>query len=151
MDLALIQNWNCRVGPQDEIYILGDLTMKGAGYAEGILRQLNGRKHLVCGNHDHFVQQRSFDRSLFEWIGDYCELTYKHWRFILFHYPMLEWNHFFRGAYHLHGHQHSSADYNQTSRMVGLRRFDVGVDANGLAPVSIQEILSFFEQERDTE
>lgn len=147
MDQALIQNWNRRVGPQDEIYILGDLTMKGAAYAEDILRQLNGRKYLVRGNHDRFVQQQSFDSSLFEWVGDYRELTYSRRRFVLFHYPMLEWNHFFRGAYHLHGHQHNSADCNQASRSAGLRRFDVGVDANGFAPVSIQEILSFFEPE----
>lgn len=146
MDETLIQNWNRRVGPQDESYILGDLTMKGAAYAEGILRRLNGRKYLVCGNHDHFVRQQSFDRSLFEWVGDYCELNYEGRIFVLFHYPILEWNHVFRGAYHLHGHQHNSMDYNQINRAAGLRRFDVGVDANGFAPVSIREIIGFFEQ-----
>lgn len=147
MDETLIQNWNRRVDPQDEIYILGDLTMKGAAYAEGILRRLNGRKYLVCGNHDHFVHQQSFDRDLLEWVGDYCELNYEGRTFVLFHYPILEWSRFFRGAYHLHGHQHNGPDYNQINRTAGLRRFDVGVDANGFAPVSIQEIIDFFERE----
>lgn len=146
MDETLIQNWNRRVGPQDEIYILGDLTMKGVTYAESILRRLNGRKYLVCGNHDRFVRQQSFDCGLFEWVGDYCELDHEGRTFVLFHYPMLEWNHFFRGAFHLHGHQHNSADYNLAERAAGLRRFDVGVDANGFAPVSVQEIIDFFEQ-----
>ena len=33
MNEALIRNWNKIVKPTDEIYILGDFTMKGAGYA----------------------------------------------------------------------------------------------------------------------
>ena len=57
MDRVCIQNWNCRVGSDDDIYILGDFSMRGPHYALEILKQLNGRKHLVRGNHDQFVDR----------------------------------------------------------------------------------------------
>lgn len=33
--------------------------------------------------------------------------------------------------------------YNQRCRDLGIRRFDVGVDANGYAPVSVEEIMAY--------
>lgn len=144
MNKALIQNWNHKVNPNDEIYILGDFTMKGSELAMEILSQLKGRKHLIKGNHDRFVDQSSFEPSFFESISDYREINYMNTRFILFHYPILEWNHFFRGSIHLHGHQHNHADYNYQNLQNGIRRYDVGVDANHMSPVSADEIIDFF-------
>jgi len=63
---------------------------------------------------------------------------------MLFHYPIQEWNGFYRGAFHLHGHQHNHADENVRNRTNGLRRYDVGVDANAMSPVSLKQIVSFF-------
>ena len=144
MNQTLIRNWNKKVGVLDEVYILGDVTMKGAAYATEILAQLNGCKYLVKGNHDRFTDQATFDIAIFEWIKDYYELEYQNERFILFHYPIEEWNHSFRGSIHLHGHQQNHADYNYQNLERGLRRFDVGVDANDMSPVSIDDIVAFF-------
>lgn len=146
MNRVLIQNWNKKVKATDEVYILGDLTMKGAGFATEVLTQMKGRKYLVKGNHDRFTDQSDFDKRLFEWIKDYYELNCQNRRFILFHYPIEEWNNFFRGSIHLHGHQHNHAEYNYQNLAKGLRRFDVGVDANAMSPVSIEEIINFFSQ-----
>jgi len=52
MDKRLVENWNKTVKSNDEIYILGDLTMKGAEVANDFLRKLKGIKYLVRGNHD---------------------------------------------------------------------------------------------------
>ena len=62
MNQALIKNWNDKVGANDEIYILGDFTMKGAELATEILSQLKGKKHLIKGNHDRFVQSPAFEK-----------------------------------------------------------------------------------------
>ena len=142
MDAALIRNWNERVSPDDEVYLLGDLTMRGPQYAMSILGQLNGMKFLVRGNHDGFADRVSFDRSLFGWVKDYHKLIYQGVQLILFHYPIAEWDQAHHGSIHLHGHQHNP--YNLGNAKRGLRRYDVGVDANGMAPVSIEEILAFF-------
>lgn len=144
MDDILVRNWNRKVGVYDDIYILGDVSMKGAEYVQEILVKLNGRKYLVRGNHDKFADQEGFDKNIFVWIKDYYELKYKNEKFILFHYPIEEWNQFFRDAIHLHGHQHNHEDYNYQNLEKGLRRFDVGVDANNMFPVSIEEIIEFF-------
>lgn len=144
MDAALIKNWNHRIRPNDEIYILGDFTMQGAQFAMEILQQLNGRKYLVRGNHDQFVDKTSFDRSWFEWVKDYHGLSYQKQQFILFHYPLAEWNRAHHGSIHLHGHQHNKPEYNITNAELGFLRYDVGVDANDMTPVSIEEILQFF-------
>ena len=50
MNKALIKNWNDKIKPTDEVYILGDFTMKGHALAQEILYQLKGKKHLIKGN-----------------------------------------------------------------------------------------------------
>jgi Predicted phosphoesterase or phosphohydrolase len=148
MNQALIENWNRTVSAQDEIYILGDVTMKGPELAEEALSQLKGHKYLIKGNHDRFVKNENFNNSLFEWIKDYYELSYENNKFILFHYPIEEWNGYFRGTIHLHGHQHNHENYNFENLEKNLKRFDVGVDANYMRPVSIEDIIAFFSIEK---
>lgn len=48
-----------------------------------------------------------------------------------------------RGSLHLHGHIHSDGEYNCDMEYQGIRKFDVGVDANGFVPVSLQDIVTF--------
>ena len=144
MNKTLIKNWNSKIKSNDEIYILGDFTMKGHALAQEILYQLKGRKHLIKGNHDGFINSPHFENYLFESISDYKEINYMNTQFILFHYPILEWDSFFRGSIHLHGHQHNHADYNLQNLQNGIRRYDVGVDANNMSPVSADEIIAFF-------
>lgn len=144
MDGALIQNWNRRVSPEDEIFILGDLTLKGPEKANAVLEQLQGRKYLVRGNHDGYVERAAFCQAHFQWVKDYYELVYQGRRFILCHYPLLSWNGMWRGAVHLHGHQHNPPCYNEENRKTGLARLDVGVDAQNMAPISLEELLAFW-------
>ena len=40
MNCTLIENWNHTVCADDDVYILGDVTMKGAEYATKALSQL---------------------------------------------------------------------------------------------------------------
>lgn len=56
------------------------------------------------------------------------------------------WNGMWRGAFQLHGHQHNRSGYNEYNRTMGIARLDVGVDAQGMAPVSIEELLRFWEE-----
>lgn len=144
MNRALVKNWNRLIAPPDEVYILGDVTMKGPALAMEMLSQLKGRKYLIRGNHDAFVDHKEFDSSVFEWVKDYHELAYQNQRFILFHYPIAEWNGFFRDTIQLHGHQHNHPDHNFSNLEKGICRFDVGVDANYMKPVSIDDIIAFF-------
>ena len=44
----------------------------------------------------------------------------------------------------LHGHQHNHKEYNTKNKQNGILRYDVGVDANDMAPVSAEEIIEFW-------
>lgn len=147
MNETLIRNWNAKVSPDDDIFILGDFTLKGPSLANALLEQLQGRKYLIRGNHDGFAGRESFRQDAFVWVRDYFELCWQNQYFILCHYPLLSWNGMRRGSFHLHGHQHSRRYYNESNRHDNLRRLDVGVDANGMAPVSAEEILAFWDEE----
>lgn len=50
MDAALVQRWNETVAPEDEVIVLGDVALSVKKI--GPVRELNGRKVLIAGNHD---------------------------------------------------------------------------------------------------
>lgn len=67
-------------------------------------------------------------------MRDYACVTWRGIPFVLFHYPIAEWDRKRYGAIHLHGHLHSRPEYNLEQRRLGLRRYDVGVDAQRHGP-----------------
>lgn len=139
MNKALLNNWNNTVQKNDTVYILGDLSHKTpVETVNEFIRKLNGKKILIKGNHD-----KNYDETLFEEIVPFKEINYSGICISLMHYPMLEWPKSRHGSIHLHGHQHNKAEYNERMREEGIRRYDVGVDANNFKPVSIYEILNF--------
>ncbi len=153
MNSALIANWNNTVKYNDDVYILGDITMRGPEIVNSLMPALNGRKHLICGNHDLFVRKESFNATNFEIVTDYHVLNHqirgKNYMFCLMHYPLLTWNHAGRGSIHLHGHIHSTPEYNNENIRNGILRFDVGVDAHNYSPVSIETVIHMADRARE--
>jgi len=132
---VLITNWNATVSKADEVYILGDFMFRGKGReANEILRQLNGKKYLVKGNHERYLEDPDFDHSNYEWIKDYYELPYKDATFILFHFPILEWAHYWRKSVHLYGHNHHKRE--PVTEDWGKRAINVCTDVNNFTPIS---------------
>jgi len=131
MDEALIRAWNAVVGPQDEIWHLGDFARSGRR-VPALLGMLNGSKHLVRGNND---PPETCMAAGWASVQDYAELRLEDRHVILCHYPFRSWNAQHRGAVNLHGHAHG--------RMKPmLRQFDVGVDARSFRPVALAELLT---------
>lgn len=140
MNDVLIDNINSFVSKNDTLYILGDLAfIIEKEMANDLIKKINGRKIFIRGNHD-----RHYDESLFEEICDYKEIKYEKTKFILMHYPLRSWNHMRHGSIQLHGHIHASQQYNLDNKAKGIYQYDVGVDANGYYPVSINQIMEFF-------
>lgn len=142
-DEALIKNWNDTVKPDDEIYILGDFTMSRKGKdANALLSRLNGKKYLIKGNHEHYLNDPEFDMSNYEWVKDYFELRYDKIQFVLFHYPILEWNGFFQKSLHLYGHVHNTREDYFTNTL-DARAVNVGVDMTHFKPIAITELVEY--------
>ena len=141
MDRLILQNYNALIHKDDTVYILGDVChhMK-IEEADELIRKLNGKKYLIRGNHD-----KNYDPRLFADIRDYMTVSVNGQYFVLMHYPMLSWHKKSSGSIQLHGHIHARMDYNDKNRAEGVRRYDVGVDANGFLPVSAKQIVDFFE------
>lgn len=147
MNRALITNINSVVGRYDELYILGDFSFKMSKEAAAKLRKSIKCKHvhLVAGNHDKDWSQPDFANT-FVLEPPIKVLKYEGQKFVLCHYPIADWESLGHGAIHLHGHIHSCGlDYNQLNREQGLLRYDVGCDANNYMPVSIDEIIKWFD------
>jgi calcineurin-like phosphoesterase family protein len=142
MNEALIRNWNRIVHRDDDVYILGDVTMKPAANAHEYISALKGRKYLIRGNHDRFLKNYEPYLADFIRVKDYEVLNYGDRHFVLFHYPIAEWYGAFRGAIHLYGHVHNSEAANERMRssLAGFA-YNVGVDCNGYSPVSIKDII----------
>jgi calcineurin-like phosphoesterase family protein len=52
MNETLVANWNERVAPEDQVFILGDLALGKLDDSLGYVAQLHGDKFLIPGNHD---------------------------------------------------------------------------------------------------
>ena len=147
MHESLISNWNSVVQENDSIYILGDFAFKGSGSdVNNLLRRLNGTKHLIVGNHDKYLKYPDFDSSLFESVQDYLILSYNKIWFILFHYPILEWAHYYRKSIHLFGHVHNNISHRKEESekfsFLGSRAVNVGVDVQDFYPVSAEKLIN---------
>lgn len=145
MNARLLENINNTVLPQDELYILGDFSFRIPKVdAVSIANKIRCRKvTLIKGNHDKNYE----GETCFREVCDYKELKLPFGKAVLFHYPIASWNAKHHGSLHLHGHIHSTGDYNGRTDEFGnpIRIWDVGVDANGYKPVSLDEILFLLE------
>ena len=133
MNLDLIKKWNQKVKVDDSIWFLGDFSFKDG---DRFFHQLNGRKHLIIGNHDgDKVRDLPWESQEIYSELEVPDKTGKKHRLVLFHYPIEEFNGFYKGAIHLHGHVHGK-------KMLPIKkRVDVAVECHGYAPVSFEKIL----------
>jgi calcineurin-like phosphoesterase family protein len=126
MNHQMVINWNDRISPNDTVFHLGDFAWSRHQEHRKVL---NGNIFHIKGNHDHGLKYPMFD---------YLELFFGDDRLALFHYPIEEWNGWWRGAIHLHCHTHNH------KKVTGERRFNVTVEANDYSPVNLEEILETF-------
>jgi calcineurin-like phosphoesterase family protein len=131
MDTAMAERWNQTVGPDDEVWHLGDFALRTSAAAAGaLLRSLNGRKHLVTGNNDP-----PEIAALPEWasVQAYAEVTVETYRLVLCHYAFRTWSGMAKGTLNLHGHSHG--------RLKPLpRQTDVGVDCWDFRPIAVHQV-----------
>lgn len=131
MNQYIIKELKEKVDPDDYLFDLGDLIWKeGPAEVELFSKLLPVRSHRVLGNHD--------GRNLEAWgkcwrsVSDLLDLIIKKGgediRLTLSHYPILDWNHRYRGAWNLHGHCHGSID--KLNDKSGELRLDIGFDSD---------------------
>lgn len=110
MNAELIRRWNEKVGPGDTVYVLGDMFWCKATEAIEVLKQLNGQKILIKGNHDrcHDINFKKY----FVKICEYEEVEDGDDKIVLCHYPIPCFKNHFYGWLHFYGHVHTSFEHN---------------------------------------
>ena len=144
MNEKLIENYNSVVEKEDTVYFLGDIAYElTLDEIYNLLSQLKGHKILIRGNHDLSYDYELTNRKqkIFDEINDFKMIQEDDLIFVLSHYPMLSWFDSHKGTIMLHGHIHAENNYNLANQKLGLRRFDVGVDANNYYPISLKRII----------
>lgn len=167
-DETVVRHINARVGKQDELYVLGDLSCGSRDSFEQALRMIDklyvppSRRHLILGNHENFKVKDSVRVTLAHTFGyvSVCEYLYVDGvPIVLSHVPLLSdmdgrvrrdlaensYSKSMRrhavnvpsGTLHLHGHTHSPTPRDSRNAL----SVNVGLDAWGLFPVSLPQIL----------
>ena len=129
MNAHMIRQWNDHVTKKDEVYILGDFAISRGRAVGEILRQLNGKKYLIEGNHDRLLDDKEFDRSQFEWIRPYAEIQDSKRRVVLSHYPVFCYKGQYRMSpegilltYMLYGHVHNTHDERLVNEFIRITK-----------------------------
>jgi len=129
MDDRIIKNHNASVEKNDDVYMLGDLSMSMQKETLAMyVKQLNGRKHLILGNHDRLKNIRDYINIGFTSVHTpFLKVE----EFICVHDPALSQADI--SGQFLCGHIHNL--------FVKQRNcFNVGVDVHDFYPISINFI-----------
>ena len=99
MNESIIYNWNLNVGKDDDVYVLGDIFVGGTKtpleVGRNLIGCLNGRIHIVRGNHDTENKLKMYKtcRNVVE-VENAIYLDYEGYHFYLSHFPTITytWN-----------------------------------------------------------
>lgn len=135
MDAVLIERLWQRVGPEDDLWIVGDFTFgqkaKDEAWLMTIFGQLPGaRRHLVVGKHDRPLTQvlpRESVSLLAEVDDPATDLPVT-----LCHYPTMTWNGARKSSLHLFGHVHGN--WQGSAKSV-----NIGIDVWDFCPATIED------------
>jgi calcineurin-like phosphoesterase family protein len=144
------------VGENDILFHLGDWSFGGFENIEEFRNRIVCKNiHLVLGNHDeHIDRNKDNIQRLFTSVNHYINLDLRRpsikgkgqmdkYRFICMHFPIASWDGMNNGVIHTHGHVHLP----KHQRIGNGRSLDVGVDGNGLEPISLDEVLSLLKNQ----
>ena len=138
MNKEQLRKFNEKVQPEDDVYICGDLMLGGES-GKSWLSQLNGKLHIVLGNHDTEAKA-AFYRTLPQVVevvyATMIKANGRHW--YLSHYPTMTANFgkLDRQPINLAGHTHSVNKWEN----INTGTYNIAVDAHNGYPVNIENI-----------
>lgn len=141
MNKTLVENWNRTIGQTDIVYHLGDFCFAGSAEWHYLLSKLNGRIHLILGNHDDKNIREGYIQ-LFESVSYQKRILIEGWTVYLNHYPYMCYPGYKPYTINLFGHIHSSpykfdgVDASIAKKCLQPSQYDVGVDWNNFTPIN---------------
>ena len=144
MNKAIIERWNNLITEEDDVYILGDITLSDIDSGIECLKQLRGKIHIIRGNHDSEARIKMYEAC--HNVVEVCDAKYLKvgkQSFFLSHYPCLTSNFdvdkpLNRRIVNLCGHVHSQDKWLDWDK--GLI-YHVEMDAHNCTPVNIETVI----------
>jgi calcineurin-like phosphoesterase family protein len=139
-DEVLLANWNRTVGPDDDVWHLGDFCYRNKMPVERYLERLNGRIHLVKGNHDDKGAWKVRDK--FASFQEAAYIRHEGECIYMLHYACRVWRKSNHGSWHLYGHSHGSLPPLGRSMDVGVAAVAkmLGGKLEDYRPISFEEV-----------
>lgn len=138
MDKFLIEAWNSRVTKNDDVYIIGDFVYRSTHPVAWYCSKLHGHKHLILGNHDKLTDE---DRKHFVNIEKMMHITDEGNQICACHFPIAEWNGFYKGHYHIYAHIHNRKNATYEFMKTRERALNAGCMINNYMPVTFKELV----------
>ena len=147
MNEAIIKRHNAVVKPDDDVYVLGDLALGGSEQeilesAQRLIEQINGRIHIILGNHDSPKRIEMYKKCINVVEVTYATmLKYRGYHFFLTYYPCmtanLEKETLKQCIISISGHTHSTNPfYNDIPFM-----YNCAMDAHNCTPVLLDDAI----------
>ena len=143
MNEDIIKKHNLVVCRLDDVFVLGDLMLGDLEKGLECVRQLNGRLHIIRGNHDTDTRWEAYKNlpNVVE-VTEGQFLKYGKYHFYLTHFPCmtgnLEKESLKQMTLNLYGHTHQAEKFYKDIPYM----YNVGVDAHSCYPVWIEDIIN---------
>lgn len=142
MNETIIKNYNSIITDEDDLYILGDLCLGDLEEGKKCISQLNGKIHIVLGNHDtdNRIEMYKTLPKVVE-IKEAIRLKYKKYHFFLTHFPCLTGNlqkeTLKQMTLNLYGHTHQTTNFYENNFFM----YHVGCDSHNCTPILLEDII----------
>ena len=149
-DAEIIKRWNEVVTAEDDVYILGDLMLGDNAHGIQCLSQLNGKLHILTGNHCTTARQKLYHtlENMVEFCGCATTIKYKKKQLYLSHYPTITSNmeaNPHQAVFSLYGHTHQTTNFYNGQPFM----YHVGVDSHNCYPVLLDDVIAEIKNEID--
>ncbi len=144
MNAKQVEKFNSVVAPEDTVYICGDCMLNDNEKGIELLKQLNGKKHIILGNHDSNARKKLYE-GIVESVSYAEMIKYKKIMFYLSHYPTITANPGEeKPIYNLHGHTHQKTIFGPYPNCI-----HIGVDSWDGYPVSMDRVIELVKEYRN--
>lgn len=145
-DETAVKIWNGIIGDDDEVYLLGDVMLMDTEKGMEYLKQLNGKIHVIIGNHDSGDKiKRYLEMDNIVEVVAAAYLKVGKVKFLLSHYPTIIAQDKFESVrpavINLFGHTHQKENYFITNGKINPFMYHVGMDSHNMKPMLIEDII----------
>ena len=142
-----IISWCKKNIKSDDVFMyLGDMSYRWINdedreEVKKIFKSLPGIKILIIGNHDGKLLKNDIAMGYFDSVEKMMHVSDNGVQICLCHFPIAEWNGYYKGHVHIYGHIHNKKDETWEFMKTRKNAYNAGCMLYGYTPASLNEIV----------